>query len=341
MSYGLSLLFAILCFIALIAYPVAAQTSVEADGMAKIGPDISMSRDLAILRAEQNALESLGVGIKAKDISVQGRLLDDVIIVQTKGFVDSFRVLREEKQDGYYRVHLKAVVKEGKALKDAYRSLFRKRTLWVCGTGPGSELVEDRLRKGLTKRFYYVLGEVQKATKPDYRIEVRSSVGPYSDLGMFKSFHACVHIKMTQTTSPGREVLFVGDDNPILIYGKDLNQALTGNTVNQYPEKIATPLTALFWRRLKAFENGWSRNIVINISRLPNVETFNRFRDYVRHIRLGMGGLLTDRYADGNGALEVSYREKSMYLAAIIGYRRQYRVVDYNWDHIRVAYAGE
>ena len=325
-------------FVFLPVLPAFAQTALEAEGMARVEPDITISRDLAILRARQQALETLGIGITSKNISVQGKMLDEMIMVQTGGFVERHSILEEGQKNGYYHVRLRTWVKTGKDLDDAYRSIFRQRILSISANGEGSEHIERLIRKGLSGSFYHIFEHGHKTLRPDYQILIDSSVKPHSDYGGFGSFYAEAGVSMVQV-SASRQVIYVALDKPMIVYGKDLDQALNGGTVNQYPKKVAEPLVDSFQNKLTSLEKKRSRTIRINISGLPDLKAFRAFRDYVKNIRLGMEDLYSEDYSNGQGILDVSYREKSLYLSTIIAYRPQYKVTGHQWDCIQVVYA--
>jgi|GEM_PF-4096147 len=326
-------------FVCLPVLPAVAQTVVEAEGTARIEPDINISRDLAVLRAKQQALEILGIGISSKNIATQGKMLDEMIMVQTSGFVERYEILEESRKNGYYSIRLRAWVKKGKALEDAYRSVFRERILSLSSNGEGSKNIERLLRRSLVGHFYYVLASDFQEIKPDYQILINSSVNVHSDFGGFKSFYAEASISMVQV-AVGRQVIYVAPDEPIIVYGTDLDHAVNGRTVNQYSRKLAAPLMDCFWKELSSLEHKGSRVVRITISELPGVEAFRAFRDYVRNICLGMEGLYGESYSDGEAALQVGYREKSLYLATIIGYRSEYRVIEHDWEHVKIVYVG-
>lgn len=319
-------------------FPVNAQTIVEAEGMARVEPDITISRDLAVLRAKQQALETLGVGITSRNIAAQGKMLDEMIMIQTSGFVERHDILEEGEEIGYYHVRLRAWVKTGKALDEAYSSVFRERIVSISAKGEGSEHVEGLLRKDLAGRFYHVLEYDNKTLMPDFKILVDSSAKSHSDFAGIRSFCTDASISMVQV-SVGRQVIYVVPGKPIIVYGKDLDQALGGRTANQYPKKVAGPLVNSFLNELTSLENRHSRTIRLTISGLPDMEAFRAFRDYVKNVRLGMEGLYGENYDNGRGTLDVSYREKSLYLATIIGYRPQYKIIGHQWDGIQVVYA--
>jgi len=292
------------------------------------------------LRARQQALETQGIGITSKNISVQGKMLDEMIMVQTSGFVERYDILEEGQENGYYHVRLRAWVKTGKDLDDAYRSIFRERILSISAKGQGSEHIEKLIRKGLSGSFYHILDHGHKTLRPDYQILIDSSVKPHADYAGFRSFYGEAGISMIQV-SASRQVIYVAPDKPIIVYGKDLGQTLNGRTVNQYPKKVAEPLVNSFRNKLASLEKKRSRTIRITISGLPDLKAFRVFRDYVKNIRLGMEDLYSEDYSNGQGILDVSYREKSLYLATIIGYRSQYKVIGHQWDCIQVVFTDK
>jgi hypothetical protein len=326
-------------FLLFVSVPAQAQIEVTAEGAARIEPDRVISKDLAVLRAKQKALEILGIGIKSDSIVAQGRLLDEYIMVQTAGFVERYEIMDERESGGYLRVRIRAWVKSGKPLEEAYRSVFADRILSISGSGAGSEKIENQLRGKLAGQFYYLLAKGYQSPSPDYGILIESSVTPSSDFHGIKSFYANASISMIQV-SAGREVIHDAPPASITIFGRDFDNALNGASINQFPRKVAEPLVSFFCQKLDELAKRRSRSVKITITGLPSPQAFHEFRDYVRNIRLGMEELTSERYGDGTGRLNVIYNEKDLYLATIIGYRREYRIVSHRWDDIRVAYAA-
>ena len=331
-----------MAFFYYIALPMTARAvAVMAEGMAAIEPDIAVARDLAILRAKQQALEQLGIGIQARSITDQGKALDEMIMVQTNGFVDSYEILEEGARDGNYHVRLATEVKSGDALAESYQSIFRGRILAIASDGPGSEMIVNQLRSELAAGFFHVLGPTDQKPNsdysPDYSLEVHCLVTPYANAYDIMSFSVSASIAMTQTATC-RQVLHTTTDKPVIIYGLDQNQALGGESRNQFAHKVVAPLINFFRESLKALAQRNSRITKISITNLPDLETFRAFREYVKNIRLGMVGLESAQYREGEGTLEVGYQEDSLYLAAIIAFRPEYQVKEQGKDRIIVNY---
>jgi len=120
-----------------------------------------------------------------------------------------------------------------------------------------------------------------------------------------------------------------------------MEQAVCGNTVNQFQSRVAKVLVQSFWKELDKLERKASRTVRISIVGLPNHNAFMAFREYVKNICLGMKGIVSERYSKGNGILTVRYTEKSFYLASIIEYKSQYKITHHDWESIDVVYVGK
>ena len=319
--------------------PAIARMPIESQGMATIGADIYGARELAMLRAKAQALETLGVGIKTETLAARGKLLDEYAVIQTSGFVERCEIVDEWMEKGCYHVRLKVWVKNDDSLAIAHRALFQGRSADVSGEGPGAEHIEREIKKLLSSSFYLVLSGEHALSPPDVRILISTSLNEGGGYGKIRSFYASVSIRVTRGAATS-EALVVSTERPQVIYGLTANQALNGGSVNQFYDKVARPLVFSFWNRFLELEKDRSRPVAIEISGLPNLQAFRSFRDYVRDIRLGMCGMIEEEYRDGWGRLKVKYRERSLYLATILGYSPRYRVAEYGNDRIKVTYHG-
>ena len=333
----LNLIAVISTIIFLLPLPASGQAVVEAVGLARIEPDLSLAREIALLRAKQQALELLGTTLEAKTTAAQGRLLDEMIDVRTSGHMHSYEILEEGEKEGLYRVRIRAKVEKGKPIEGPRKAHSAEPTIQVLEKGPGSAMLGTEIREGLLGRGYQVLDGDQQDRVANYRIQVDSRVDLHSDLGEFQCFSVDARIDVTQPTVK-RLVARVETDGPVLIYGKTLAHALNGNTVNQYRRRVDAVLLPAFWNKLDAIERTGARLVHMEISGLPDLKAFERFREYVRSICLGGSGLQGEQFESGVGLLDVFYKEKSLYLATIIGYRPEYRVLGYHWDRLLLAY---
>ena len=75
---------------------------------------------------------------------------------------------------------------------------------------------------------------------------------------------------------------------------------------------------------------------------VSGITDHNMFRDgfvkMIKSIRLGILEVFNERFESDLGRVSVLYAEKTEYLAAMIGFRSQYKVSSVAWDRIEVEY---
>ena len=97
----------------------AGQDRIRAEGMASIVNNrVDIARDRAIDNAQRNAVERVvGVMISSSTEVENFQVKMDRILSESKGFITSYKILKEEKEKDLYEVHIEAVVETGR-LKD-------------------------------------------------------------------------------------------------------------------------------------------------------------------------------------------------------------------------------
>jgi len=103
----------------LIVSPVLAQDEekvVTAEGVAVVqGGNMDIARDAAISDAQQRAVEqAIGVLIDSQTQVENFQVISDNILSQTKGYIKSYNVVRENKEDNLLRITITAHVALGK-----------------------------------------------------------------------------------------------------------------------------------------------------------------------------------------------------------------------------------
>jgi hypothetical protein len=95
------------------------QDRVRAEGMASIVNNrVDIARDRAIDSAQRNAVERVvGVMVSSSTEVENFQVKMDRILSESKGFITSYKILKEEKERDVYEVHIEAVVETGR-LKD-------------------------------------------------------------------------------------------------------------------------------------------------------------------------------------------------------------------------------
>lgn len=308
---------------------------VVAEGMAPLGKDLGLSRDIAILRAKQNAIEQLGVGIDSQTIVDMGQTLDDMIKVQTFGLVKAYEVLSQGAEGNQYKVKIKAWVVPRDKEREILENLFAHRSMVIQATGKGSNKIQREILKCLTKGFYFVVDPEISRWAPDYNLAINSTVEFSQETYGIRSYHANCEIRLVQRSN-GR--ILISEPMSGMIFGLNEKQAIDGLRPDQFSRKIVSPLIASFMERLNRVAHAKEHDVAVVIRGLPSHERFRDFCKLVRALRLGVKEVFNERYDTGIGEVTVKYAEKTDYLAALVGFRSRYKISKATWDRIEVVY---
>lgn len=314
---------------------------VEAKGIAPITNDIGLTRDVAILRAKQAAIERLGVGLRSETIVDMGLLLDDIVKTQTFGLVKSFNVISEFIEGNQYKVRIRAWVVSREEENEIMENLFSDRSFSVRSCGEGSRSIEKELLNQLSENNYLVLDPGFSKWKPNYNIIAKSAVALSQNMGDIESYYCDIEIRLINRSEGTLALLEVGpDDNRI--YGLNRIQALRSKGTNGFYRKIAEPTVKKFMRKLKKKELVKEHKVEIVVRNIPNYEFFrDEFCRMLRAFRLGVKDIFNKRYDKGSGSVTVLYTEKVDYLAAMIGFRNQYIIKSVDRGKIQLIFQGE
>jgi len=310
---------------------------VEGEGMAHLSKDLGLTRDLAILRAKQNAIEQLGVGIDSQTIVDMGMTLDDIIKVQTFGLVKACEVLSEGPEGDQYKVKIKAWVIPKEEEKEVLENLFAHRSMAIQAMGEGSSKIEQALLKHLTKGFYFIVDPGVSRWTPDYNLIINSSINFSQETYGIRSYHANCEIKLVQR--PNGKILISESMNGI-IFGLNKRQAINGLRPDQFFKKIVSPLIEGFMKRLNKVAHIKEHQVKVIIQGLPSYKKFREFCRLIRGLRLGVKEVFNEKYDAGTGEVTVNYVEKTDYLAAMISFRSEYKIEKATGDQIEIVYQG-
>lgn len=85
---------------------------VEAEGLAPLTGKVGQDRKNAVGAAQKRAVELVvGVYVSADSLVSKAMLIEDNITSQTEGFIKKYKILKEKKDEDFYRVKIKAWVK--------------------------------------------------------------------------------------------------------------------------------------------------------------------------------------------------------------------------------------
>ena len=100
--------------------PAHAQKIVQAQGTASIQQDfVAIARDRAIEDAQRLAVEqAVGVMISNETLVENYQVISDKILQQSKGYIQSYDVLSDQREGNIYKVTIQAVVSTGQIKND-------------------------------------------------------------------------------------------------------------------------------------------------------------------------------------------------------------------------------
>ena len=85
---------------------------VEAEGIAPLSANLGQARQNAVNDAQKRAVESVvGVYVSAASLVSKAQMLEDNITSQTEGYIQDYKIIKEKKDNDFYRVNIKAWVK--------------------------------------------------------------------------------------------------------------------------------------------------------------------------------------------------------------------------------------
>ena len=311
---------------------------VEAEGVAPISEDMGLTRDIALLRAKQAALEHVGIGLKRETIVDMGFLLDDIVKIQTFGLVKAYEIISGGREGNQYRVKIKAWVVPKEEEKPVMKSLFAHRSFEVQAKGEGSQLIKKGLLPRLTKAGYFIFDPGFSKWDCDYNITIESKIQFSQKNYEIESYYSDCQIRLVRRSN-GELLILETEPEDNRIYGLNINQAMGSKGPNSFFKKIAEPMANEFMQHLNAKAGVKEHDIDIVITSLPDHRTFREgFCRMLRYLRLGIKDVFRETYDNGTGRVTVRYAEKTDYLAAMIGFRSQYKVEKTTWDRINVIY---
>jgi len=309
------------------------------EGAAPIDGDINISRDIAILRAKQECIEKVGVGLSRETITDMGFLLDDMIKIQTFGLVKEFEIIHEKTLGNEYRVKIRSHVVSKEQEKRQMQNLFAHRTITVQGEGEGHEYIEKRLMEQLTKGGYFVFDPNSPDWLSDYLVKIRTQIELSQDK-VIKTYSASCEIKMVKRANNQISIIKSGPEDNI-IFGKTKNRALRSSRSDGFRKKICEPLVGSFTEALNKKARVKEHDVNIVVQNIPDHKLFrNDFMRMLRSLRLGIKTVSNEAFSENIGQATVSYAEKTDYLAAMIGFRSHYKIKAVKWDRIEVEYTG-
>jgi hypothetical protein len=141
-----------------VSSPANAQKVVQAQGTASIQQDfVAIARDRAIEDAQRLAVEqAVGVMISNETLVENYQVISDKILQQSKGYIQSYDVLSDQREGNIYKVTIQAIVSTGQIKNDlaAIRLIIaRKSKPRLMILFDGGDQADFIAEAGMTKYF--------------------------------------------------------------------------------------------------------------------------------------------------------------------------------------------
>ncbi len=339
------LLSAIIFITVLALFPLSApaeenEKEIVATGMAD-GTD-AKARDEAIDDALRQAVkQGMGSFVSSETLVENMILVEDRIYSETRGYINSYKVIKEKAADKYYSVKISAVVRLSK-LGDDLESiglLIRKKrnprvmvvlhsreiaSSWFEYVRDGNRNLENRIESALMRKGFKVVDAGQVARKK--KVEVALSGNDYSSAAKIaKDFGAEVlisgDVRRTYVNSRhlyGRNVKFYSNEIRLKAIEADTARVLYSGSGTKpasaidYLEPLEEASSELTGEMISGILDQWSKDVYQIASYTVNLSgagysDISKLKKELQKVR-GFGGMQTRSFQSGNASLEVKYR---------------------------------
>ncbi|MFH1859843.1 MAG: hypothetical protein ABH870_02335 [bacterium] len=280
--------------------PTAATEVVEAVGQSPIiKDDLIGAKNAALADAQRAALGLVvGVYVTGETLVSKAVLLEENILGQTQGYIERYTILKEYRQDEFYKIRIKAVVrKEDLARKIDEMQLLTKPSpvaaFWideyVDDKAVEASAIELQLSQHLINAGFCVSGDKPKNTfatcedaeKQAERVNAdilvlgraASHFVTDKDLGGLISYRATVSLKIVKANT--REVIAVIDETS---GGVDITrEAAARASLSRAIEKIDTNFAKKLYETLEK-----QSNITLKISGIADINELNLINRLMR-----------------------------------------------------------
>ena len=345
--------FSIIClsFIIMNLDPAYAQKVVQSEGTASVHKDfVDIARDRAIDDAQRSAVEqAVGVMISNETLVENFEIISDKILSQSKGYIQSYEVLSEEREGDLYRVIIEARVSTARIeddLEAIHQLIARKakpRLMILFGgreqldfigearmtrhfLSKGFKLVDSAMvRKNLDRGAYERLAsDMMAAQRVGERfgaeviilcsVEVTSNPFKIGDIEMHSN-SATVSGKAIDVGT--RNIIATGSETKRLPGIKDYVQP----SIEQASEMLAKVL-------VNDILSQWSRELTdtlevrLFVSGFRSYNELNAFKHLLRAEVRGVEEIRQRLYSQGKAELEIDLRGDTVNFASDVAGRR-------------------
>lgn len=335
----------------------------QAEGFGTIlAQDVAQARDEGLIDARRRALEQVaGVQVDAETITRNQALFDQLVRTQTRGLIQSDRVLEEGPTgDGRYRVRIEAWVKASE-VQERLESLVSELSLVVVlteqnlGQPQAQPVVENEVVSRLVGSGYRVLDHAhvsRLAAREQMAALLRGDEQAAREIGLrflsnlivigqattrisqntqgIVSAYARVTARVIEAET-GRVIANVSLDQ-VRGFARDETsageRALAG-AGKPAAEQLVQSLDGYFKRK--------ERRIDVRLRRLPSLDEYRRAKAFLEKQRW-VTGVAEGGYAADESLLTLLYPEKTLYLAARIGREPRFRLLEFDRSRILLEY---
>jgi len=331
--------------------PAYAQKVVQSEGTASVHKDfVDIARDRAIADAQRRAVEqAVGVMISNETLVENFEVISDKIISQSKGYIQSYEVLSEEREADQYRVMIEAKVSTAEIENDLeaiHLLIARKakpRLMILFKGGEQRDFIGEACmtRYFLSKGFKLVDSEMVRKSleygsceKSTYDVETAQRVG--------QRFGAEVIILCSAetTSNPFKIGEIEMHSNSATVSGKAIDVGTrsiitTASETKRLPgiKDYFQPSTEQASEMLaKALMNGilsrWSRELTntlevrLFVSGFQSYSELNAFKHLLRAEVRGVEEIRQRLYSQGRAELEIDLRGDTVNFAGDLASRR-------------------
>ncbi len=326
--------------------------------------DVAQARDEALIDARRRALEQVaGVQVDAETITRNQVLFDQMIRTQTRGLIQAERLLEDGGTgDGRFRVKIEAWVKGGE-VQDRLESLVSELSLVIMipeenlGQPQAQPIVENAIVSRLTEAGYRVLDPAQVrrvAARDQLAALQRGDEQAAREIGLRFLSNLIVlgqaSTRVSQTTQgiisayarvtarvieaeTGRIVpnanVSLDQVRGFATSPESAGERALGNAGGPAAEQLLQALDGYFKRK--------ERRLEVRFKGLPSMEAYQRAKAFLEKQRW-VSAVTEGGYRPDQSVIQLTYPEKTLYLASRIGREARYKLLEFDRSRILVEY---
>jgi hypothetical protein len=324
--------------------PVHAQKIVQAQGTASIHKNfVAIARDRAIDDAQRLAIEqAVGVMISNETLVENYQVISDKILQQSKGYIQSYEILSDQREGNIYKVTIQAVVSIGQIKNDleaihlVIARKFKPRLMILFdGRDQEDSIAEAGMTKYfLSKGFKLVNSDIVRKNL-EYDRLMNLARDPQGAAKVGKRFGAEVILLCSAETSSS--AFRVGDvemyTNRATISAKVVNAdtgsiITTGSETKRIPgiQGLIQPTTEqgaelLASKLMNDILNQWSSELTntvevkLFVSQFRSFDELSSFKTFLTNEVRGIKDIRLRSYAQGRAEMELDFQGDSQSLA--------------------------